>query len=390
MPYRIWVPTAVECGFGLSRRAGELLKARGARRVFVVTDAGVRAAGLLEPVEHSLRAAGLAYDVFDETEPNPSERCVAKGLERLKASGADWTLAVGGGSSMDAAKAISVMATNPGAILDYEGVDRIPNPGIPVAAIPTTAGTGSEVTAATIITDSKRAFKAAVISPHLFPKLALLDPETTLGLPPQLTAATGMDALTHAIESYVSKAANPFSCALAIEAIRMIARHLPKAYYVGDDLESRERMLAASMMAGAAFAQSRLGNVHAISHTLGGVFGVPHGVANAVLLPYVMKFNAPACPEKMRDIAEALGCDVRGLPISEAAEQAVRAVADLNRRLGLPVCIRELGISLEEKMPKLVADAMQSGNVRVNPRLTGPADIERILRDAYDGFLSPK
>jgi alcohol dehydrogenase class IV len=310
-----------------------------------------------------------------------------KGLERLKQKPHDHILALGGGSSIDTAKGIGIMATNKGHILDYEGVNRIPHPGLPVVAIPTTAGTGSEVTASTIITNSQTHFKAAVISPYIFPQLALLDPQLTEKLPQELTAATGMDALTHAIESYTSKTATPFSRALAIEAIRMIGQNLKKAYFVGNDPASREQMLVASAMAGMAFAQSRLGNVHAISHTLGGVFNIPHGIANAALLPYVMKYNLPACPEKMKDIAEALGCRVDGLPLDEAAELAVQAVVELNRALNIPSNIRELGVDLKA-LPKLVEDSMRSGNVLVNPRWTRSSDIERIIRNAYEGNLS--
>lgn len=386
MNYRFSIPTTVECGMGISGRVGEFLRARGAGHVFVVTDAGIRNAGLLEPILHSLEAHGLNYDIFDETEPNPSAESVMKGLGRLRKQPHDHILALGGGSSIDTAKGIGIMATNKGHILDYEGVNRIPHPGLPVVAIPTTAGTGSEVTASTIITNSQTHFKAAVISPHIFPRLALLDPLLTEKLPQELTAATGMDALTHAIESYTSKTSTPFSRAMAIEAIRMIGRNLRKAYFVGNDLSSREQMLTASAMAGMAFAQSRLGNVHAISHTLGGVFNIPHGIANAALLPFVMKFNLPACPEKMRDIAEALGCPVDGLPLAEAAEQAVQAVVDLNRALNIPPNIRELGVDLKA-LPKLVEDSMRSGNVHVNPRWTRPSDIERIIRNAYDGIL---
>jgi alcohol dehydrogenase class IV len=387
MNYRFSIPTTVECGTGISGRAGEFLRARGASRVFVVTDAGIRNAGLLEPVLHSLEEHGLKYDIFDETEPNPSAESVMTGLERLKQKPHDHILALGGGSSIDTAKGIGIMATNKGHILDYEGVNRIPHPGLPVVAIPTTAGTGSEVTASTIITNSQTHFKAAVISPYIFPQLALLDPQLTEKLPQELTAATGMDALTHAIESYTSKTATPFSRALAIEAIRMIGQNLKKAYFVGNDPASREQMLVASAMAGMAFAQSRLGNVHAISHTLGGVFNIPHGIANAALLPYVMKYNLPACPEKMKDIAEALGCRVDGLPLDEAAELAVQAVVELNRALNIPSNIRELGVDLKA-LPKLVEDSMRSGNVLVNPRWTRSSDIERIIRNAYEGNLS--
>mgnify|MGYP001162074107 FL=1 len=387
MHYRHSIPTIVECGAGIAGRAGEFLKNHGAQNVFVVTDQGIRNAGLLDPVLRSLEEHGLKYAIFDKTVPDPSAESVMEGLDQLRRQPHDHILALGGGSSIDTAKGIAIMAVNKGHILDYEGVNKIPQPGLPVVAIPTTAGSGSEVTASTIITNLKTSFKAAVISPYVFPKAALLDPALTGKMPQELTAATGMDALTHAIESYTSKTATPFSRALAIEAVRMIARNIRKAYFVGSDLESREQMLVASAMAGMAFSQSRLGNVHAISHTLGGVFHIPHGVANAALLPYVMMYNLPACPEKMKDIAEALGCRVDGLSPTEAGERAVHAVAELNRTLNIPSNLRELGVDLKA-LPKLVEDAMRSGNVLVNPRWTRPSDIEKIIRNAYEGNLS--
>ncbi|SDJ78627.1 iron-containing alcohol dehydrogenase [Paenibacillus naphthalenovorans] len=387
MPFTYFLPTTVKCGAGISLTVGEILRRDfEADGVFIVTDRGIRDAGLLEPILASLREQRVAYGLFDETEPNPSADSIMNGMAKLQASGMRHVLAVGGGSSIDTAKGIAIMATNPGHILDYEGVGRIPNDGYPVIAIPTTAGTGSEVTASTIVTNAQTQFKAAVISPRLFPKLALLDAELTRKLPPFITAATGMDALTHAIESYTSKGATPVSRAFALQAIAMIGRHLKPAYFVGDDMASRESMLVASMMAGAAFAQSRLGNVHAISHTLGGIFNIAHGVANAALLPYVMRFNLPTCPDKMRDIAAALGADTTGMSAEEGAARAIELVVGLNEALGIPKTIKELGVTLD-KLPKMVDDAMKSGNVLINPRLTTPHDIRSIIENAFHGVL---
>lgn len=387
MECRFLMPTRVECGAGLAARTGEYAAESGASKVLIVTDEGIVRAGMLGGILESIERQGLASAVYDRVEPNPSAESIMEGLALLKAERCDCIVAFGGGSSIDTAKGIAVMAANPGHILDYEGVGNIPNPGLTLIAIPTTAGTGSEVTASTIVTNRATAFKAAVISPHLFPKLAVLDPLLTLRLPPAITAATGMDALTHAIESYTSKAASPISQALALSAVKMIAQNIEKAFFAGTDLRCREHMLVASMMAGAAFAQSRLGNVHAISHTLGGIFNIAHGVANAALLPYVMKFNLPACPDRMADIAEALGCGASGLPASRAAELAVDAVAALNRRLGIPASLRELGVDLKF-LDKMVEDSMRSGNVLINPRLTTAADIRAIIGHAYNGNLN--
>jgi alcohol dehydrogenase class IV len=384
--FKYFLPTTVECGIGISRKTGEIIRSSGADSVFIVTDRGIRNAGLLEPIEQCIKESGLTYQLFDETEPNPSADSIMNGLEKLKASGMRHVLAVGGGSSIDTAKGIAIMAANPGHILDYEGVGKIANAGYPLIVIPTTAGTGSEVTASTIVTNPQTRFKAAVISPYLFPKLALLDASLTVKLPQDITAATGMDALTHAIESYLSKSATPVSRAFAMHAIAMIGKSLKPSYFAGDDLASREAMLVASMMAGAAFAQSRLGNVHAISHTLGGIFNIAHGVANAALLPYVMRFNLPACPDKMRDIAEALGADTAGLPVEQAAAKMIEIIVQLNETLNIPSTIKELGVTLDQ-LPKMVEDAMRSGNVLINPRLTKPSDIQAIIEHAYHGTL---
>jgi alcohol dehydrogenase class IV len=386
MPFHFSLPTAVECGCGISDHLGEHVRKMGYRTALIVTDPGVRKAGLLDKMVESLERENIGYGIFDDVVPNPSAQHIERGAEAWRERRFECVIAVGGGSSIDTAKGVAAMATNPGSILDYEGVGRLPNATVPLIAVPTTAGTGSEVTSATIVTNTEQKFKAAVISPHLYPRLALLDALLTLQLPQPLTAATGMDALTHAIESYTSKSANPVSQGMALQAVRMIGRHLTRAYFVGTDAESREQMLVASMIAGAAFSQSRLGNVHAISHTLGGVFNIAHGIANATLLPYVMEFNLPACPGKMKEIAEALGEDTRGLSEEEGGRRAITAILRLNRALGIPSTIRELGVSLDW-LPKLVEDSMRSGNVRINPRLTGPDDIRRIIENAYHGVL---
>jgi alcohol dehydrogenase class IV len=385
-PYTYFMPTRVECGNGIAEKTGELIKELGITRILLVTDKGVRAANLLEGIEKSLLSAGLNYEIYDEVEPNPSAQTIYKGTQCLKEHNSEAVLAVGGGSSIDTAKAIAVMANNTGGILDYEGVEKIPVPPLPIVAIPTTAGTGSETTNSTVITNKETSFKLGVLSSHLFSKLAILDPALTLQLPQEITAATGMDALTHAIESYTSKAANPVSQAFAMQAIKMIGENLTKAYFVGTDIESRENMLVASMMAGVAFSQSRLGNVHAISHTFGGVFNIPHGIANAALLPFVMKFNLRACANQYKDIAVALGRDVTGLSTIQAAEKAIDAVTEMNKTMKIPLNIKELGVSLEF-LPKLVEDSMRSGNVFINPRLTKAADIQLIIEKAYEGNL---
>lgn len=384
--YQYFMPTHMECGQGLARKTGEFLKPYTKDKVLIVTDPGVRKANILEPVEASLKQYSIPYDIFDEVEPNPTSKVVDKATAFLQKSNYDLILAVGGGSSIDTAKAIAVMANNSGSILDYEGVNKIPNPSLPLVAIPTTAGTGSEATPSTVVTNTQTLFKTAILSPYLYPKLAILDPELTLKLPPSITAATGMDALTHAIESYTSKLASPVSQSFAIHAVKMIGDNLHKAYFVGTDMESRKNMLVASFIAGIAFAHSRLGNVHAISHTFGGVFNIPHGIANATLLPYVLAFNLPACPEKFKDIAAALGEDVSGLSAMEAGGKAIEAVVKMNKDFNIPNNIKDLGVSLDY-LPQMIKDSMRSGNVLANPRLTSDNDIKQIIENAYQGVI---
>ncbi|MCO6060234.1 iron-containing alcohol dehydrogenase [Pseudomonas sp. MOB-449] len=382
--FQFLFPTLLKSGNGLARKAGPLLKPYLREKLLVITDEGLIKSGVLEGFFQSLAEAQIPFDVFSGVEPNPSTEVLDQAVAFLKASGCDAVAGVGGGSSIDTAKGVAAMATNSGSILDYEGYDRLPNAPLPIFAIPTTSGTGSECTASTVFTNKQTLFKTVIVSPLLFPKLAILDAELTWKLPPAITAATGMDALTHALESYVSKQANPISQAMAIQAIRLISTNLRKAYFDGSDSDARENMLLGSFLAGVAFSQSKLGNVHAISHTFGGVFNIPHGIANATLLPYVIGFNLAACPEKFREIAIAMGQDVTGLDDLAAARKVVDFVVELNAFLGIPDNIRDLGVSLDF-LPQMVSDSMRSGNVLVNPRLTSAADVETIITRAYHG-----
>lgn len=345
-PFQYFFPTTLKFGNGLARQAGELLKPLFSGKLLVVTDEGLIKSGVLEGFFTSLRDADVAYEIFSGVEANPSTAVLDSALTFLKEHRCTAVIGVGGGSSIDTAKGVAAMATNGGTILDYEGYNRIPDEPLPIFAIPTTSGTGSECTASTVFTNKETLFKTVIVSHKLFPKLAILDAELTLKLPAAITAATGMDALTHAIESYVSKQANPVSQSLALGAIRLIGRSLRNAFYVGSDLAAREDMLLGSFLAGVAFSQSKLGNVHAISHTMGGVFNIAHGIANAALLPYVIDFNRPACPALYRDIAHALGGNVTGVEAETAARALVEQIVELNRALEIPSNIRELGVDL--------------------------------------------
>ncbi|MDI3535147.1 MAG: hypothetical protein PWQ82_1512 [Thermosediminibacterales bacterium] len=355
-------------------------------RVLIVTDPGIKKAGLLERLEKTLKEADINYTVFDEVVPNPPIEVVEKGIEVARKAEVDLFIAIGGGSSMDVAKAINILYTNGGHIKDYAGVEKVEKPTLPLIAIATTCGTGSEVTWSSVITDPEEEFKFAILSSQNIPEIAIIDPTLMAKLPPKLIASTGMDALTHAIEAYVSAKAQPFSDALAIYAIELISDNLRKAVHYQDNLENISKMAIASTIAGAAFTNGLLGLVHAMAHPLGGMFNIPHGIANAILLPYVMKFNLVANPEKFARIAKVMGENIEGLNEREAAEKALQAVIKLSTDVGIPTNLKEVGMD-PSKIDKLAADSMKSGNVFSNPRKNTIEDVKTLFRNAYEGNL---
>lgn len=375
------LPTELFFGCGAAKRTGEKLKELGYKKVFVVTDPGIKQAGLLEGILSSIQQAGLEYLVYDSIKSDPTSDIIEQGTEVLKNSGCDAVLGVGGGSALDCAKAFAAMATNEGKITDYTGVGKLKNKPLPIVAIPTTAGTGSEATMFTVITNAETKLKAPVGSYLIMPVLAILDPELTVGLPPHLTAATGMDALTHAIESYVNVATHPISEGLALHSIKLIARSLRKAVAKGTNLKAREDMLLASTIAALAFNSTRLGLVHAMSQPAGAHFGIPHGLSNAILLPHVMEFNLMGNPEKYAEIAALFGEQVEGLPLMEAAAKSVKAVKDLMRDIRIVERLGDFGIK-ENDLDMLADEALTSGNVLLNPRQPSKADIIEIYKKA--------
>jgi alcohol dehydrogenase class IV len=374
-------PANLTFGPGALAKLPDLVAGFGPRAV-VVSDPGVAKAGILPRVLSLLTEAGIAAEPFTDVEANPSVETVNATMDRFRRTRASFVIGAGGGSAMDVAKVVGVLGGHGGGVHDYEGVGKVPGPGIPVVAIPTTAGTGSEVTIFSVITDRERRFKMTVGSPHIVPQVALCDPDLTVSMPPALTAATGMDALTHAIESFINTAHNPIASALALEAIRRIGRSLRAAYANGADRQARTEMLLASTMAAMAFSRTRLGNVHAMSHPIGAHYDVPHGVANAVLLPYVMEWNLMACYETYPAVAAALGEPVDGVPRRAAAAAAVDAVRALARDVQIPPRLRDVGVA-REGIPAMTDDAMKSGNVLVNPRRTTGADIAALFEMAY-------
>lgn len=374
-------PARLTFGAGAVGKFPELIAGFG-RRALVVSDPGITKAGILDRVLGFLRDAQVSAEAFTSVEPNPSVETVDAAHALYRKSDADFVVSVGGGSSMDVAKVVAVLAAYGGAVRDYEGIGKVPGPVVPTVAIPTTAGTGSEVTVFAVITDRQRKFKMTIGSPFLVPQVAICDPELTTSMPKPLTAATGMDALTHGIECYINKTHNPIAKMLALESVRLIGGALRTAYDSGKDLQARSTMLLGSTMAAMAFTRTRLGNVHAMSHPLGAFFDVPHGVANAILLPYVMRWNLPHCHLTYPQIATAMGEQIDGLPAERAAEKAVDAVQRLSRDVGIPERLRDAGVS-RDAIPGMSQDAMKSGNILVNPRPTTYEDIVHLFETAY-------
>lgn len=374
-------PARLTFGAGAVGKFPDLIAGFG-RRALVVSDPGIAKAGILDRVLGFLRDAHVSSDAFTSVEPNPSVETVEAAHALYRKSDAEFVVAVGGGSSMDVAKVVAVLAAHGGGVRDYEGIGKVPGPVVPSVAIPTTAGTGSEVTVFAVITDRQRRFKMTIGSPFLVPQVAICDPELTISMPKPLTAATGMDALTHGIECFINTTPNPIAKALAMESIRLIGGALRTAYQRGSDLPARSTMLLGSTMAAMAFTRTRLGNVHAMSHPLGAFFDVPHGVANAILLPYVMAWNLRSCLGTYPPIAVAMGEEVDGMPPERASERAVEAVQRLSRDVGIPEHLREVGVT-RDAIPALATDAMKSGNVLVNPRPTTYDDIVELFEKAY-------
>jgi len=376
------VPTDIHFGFGVVRSLAERVCAFGCNRVFIVTDPGIRSAGLLDFVLTLLSQAGIGCDVFDEVKPNSGSGLIVEATQRLMRSQAGVVVGIGGGSSLDTAKAVAMLATNHGSLFSYAGLHRVKNPSLPVIAVPTTAGTGSEVSLWSVFTNDDTGLKVAIGSFHLYPTIALCDPELTLDLPPELTAATGMDALAHAIECYTNNACQPISSALALSAIELISGNLRGAVLESHNRASRYAMLLGSTMAGIAMNPTRLGLAHALAMPLGSWdLRIPHGLAIAVTLPRVMRFNHTAAPDRFARVAEALGETAGEISLSNAALLAVEAVEKLSVDIGIPRGLAQCGLR-SNHIQRVVDEAMKSGNVAVNPRRTTREELAGILEQS--------
>jgi alcohol dehydrogenase class IV len=370
-------------GLGSIERVGAEVRGLKAKKVLVVTDPGIVQAGLLEPLKYSLQEANIAFALFDGVEPDPRLEVVRQCAEMGRKEGVEALIGYGGGSSLDIAKVAAAMLTNEGDLAQFFGIDLIPNPGLPLILIPTTAGTGSEATPIAILSDTREKLKKGIVSPYLFPEVALLDPQLTVGLPPAVTAFTGLDALIHAIESYTSVNAFDLTDQLAYRAMELIYDNIRTAYARGEDLEARAHMLEGSLLAGMAFANAGVTAVHAFAYPLGGEFHVAHGLANSVMLPHVMRFNLLGNLPKFADIGSALGLDTDPLTDKEAALEALEAVEDLMEDLSIPRRLRDLNIP-REAIPPLAEGVMKVTRLLANnPRRIALEDARRIYEEAW-------
>ena len=386
-----FLPPRIEYGVGAIANLAKHIESFGKKKPFIATDTGVVRAGILSKATVSLASTKIKPVVFDEIEPNPTDLMVHKGVEVYRAEACDSVIAIGGGSVMDAAKAIRLLSTHEPPLeryfLDGGGIENITANLPPLISVPTTAGTGSEVSQAAIITDTTlqttdRWRKRAIVSPHMMSSLALLDAELTLGMPPALTAATGMDAVTHGVEAYVATRYHPISEGIALQTLKMLGRNICRVYHHGDDIEARGEMLLAASMAAVSF-QKGLGAVHSLAHQLSSEeANIPHGVANAILLPHVMAFNLTYAVDRYAEVAAALGVGYSGNSQDEMALAAIAKIHSFNRELGMPAGLGEAGLK-QEHIPKLAKDAMLDHCYKVNPRPCNETNMKRLFEAAF-------
>ncbi len=375
-------PHLILAGLGAFERLGPEAKGMGASKALVVTDKGVMDSGTGKKAKELLEKEGIGVEFYDQVLSDPDVACFEACLGMAKKQKFDLMVGIGGGSSMDIASITSVMLNNPGTVYDYFGVNLVKNPGVPTILIPTTSGTGAEVTPNAILTDTKEHLKKAVVSPYILPRLAIVDPLLAVTMPPSVTSSSGIDALTHAVESYTSNNANILTDLFAREAMILIGRSLRTAVANGNNVEARYDMSIGSLYAGISLANAGVTAVHALAYPLGGTFNVAHGIANGLLLPYVMEFNVLGNIPKFAQIAQFLGEKVDHLPLLEQAYQSARAVKALYRDLKIPQSLTELKVP-KEGIPTMAKAAMNvtrlMGN---NPRAMTVQDVERIYEKA--------
>jgi len=378
-------PTRILFGLDAVSQLSSLIPELGSSRVFLVADPGLKQAGIINRISAVLDTAKIPFILYDKVTPEPGLKLADQGLKLARKNKADCVVGVGGGSALDIAKAVSILLTNGGKAEDYLGLGRIKLPGVPKIMIPTTAGTGAEVTFTAVFINEKTNSKGGMNGDPLYPDAAILDPKLTVSLPPHVTAATGIDAFTHALEAFVSTQAHAVSDMYAIEAMDLISNNLRQAYANGSNMEARSAMLLGSLLGGKALATAGVGLVHAMAYPLGGMFSTAHGLANAVLLPYVVEYNIIGCPEKFAAVAQIMGYETEGLPQREAAEIAVEAIHQLNADIGIPNSLTALGIP-SDNIPEMAKIALTvTRPVENNPRKPTEEEVIMIYEAAFDG-----
>lgn len=373
------LPTRIVYGTGCIRQLPDEIRQMKHERPLIVTDKGLIEAGIVKRITDVLEEAEIEYEIYDGIQPNPRDTTVMEAARFAEEKKIDMMIAIGGGSSMDTAKAVGVILKEGGEIGDYEGLGKVSEPITDLVAIPTTVGTGSEVTFWSVITDTKRHFKMSVGSPLIAARLALVDPDLVETLPPSIVAATGMDALTHAIEGYTGKLSEPITDACGIYAIEMIGKNIRNAVY-NSDPEARGKLLLGSLIAGICFGNSDIAGVHCMGEAMGGLYDLPHGISMAIMLPYVMEYNYVACIDKFVCIAKALGENVEGLSERDAAYKAVEAVKKLNEDLAIPT-LAEVNVKKED-IPELAERSSVNVSVDSNPRRAGKEEFRKIFEAA--------
>jgi len=379
---RKFVAPEIVFGDGALELLGRYAANFGANRVFVVTDPGMVSVGLVDKAVHILRSAGVEARVYDRVSSNPRDHEVMRGVAAYHQAGCDVIVALGGGSPMDCAKGISVVSVNGSNILDFEGIDKVRDPGPPLICIPTTAGSSADVSQFAIVTNAGSQVKIAIISKSVVPDVALIDPSTTLTMDRNLTLCTGIDALVHAIEAYVSSASSDLTDLHALEAIRLLHRYLPEVVERLDDLWLRGRIMLASLEAGLAFSNASLGAVHAMAHSLGGLLDLPHGECNGLLLDHVVAFNYSALPERYDRIGEIFGARLSGLTAQEKQQSVVESLQTFKAQLGFQPGLGKRGVSRED-LRLLARKAIADPCMATNPRRAQLADIEAIYQEAF-------
>ena len=380
--YKFYMPNVSLMGPGCADSLPAEIKARGFKKALIVCGKRSAASAELKGILDNLDANGIGYVVYPGSVPNPTVTAVMEGVKVLQAEGCDFVMSFGGGSPHDCAKGIALVDANGGNIKDYEGVNKSAKPQTPLIAINTTAGTASEMTVFCIITDEERHVKMAIVDEHTNPVLAVNDPNLMVSMPKGLTAATGMDALTHAVEAYVSTAATPVTDACAEKAIKLIQEYLRDAVKDGNDMVARDKMAYAEFLAGMAFNNASLGYVHAIAHQFGGFYNLPHGVCNAILLPAVQEYNAQVVPDRLKDVAEFMGVDVSGMSDAEGAAAAIDAIKKLSADVEIPKGFEELGAKKED-FDILATNALKDACGATNPKQATKEEIIEILNKVF-------